>query len=103
MIRWRFACRPLRRPFVPVYMITGEKEMADHEARLVRLEEGMYFQEQRLEALHEALVRQQRQLDDMERQLAEACLLLRLLREQFGEQGLGPENALPPHYMPERY
>ena len=76
--------------------------MADHEERLTRLEESMYFQEQRLEALNEALV-QQRQLDDMERQLAEACQLLRLLREQMSEQGNGPANELPPHYMPERY
>lgn len=84
-------------------MISEDREMADHEERLVRLEETMYFQEQRLEALHEALVLQQRRLDGMERQLEEACLLLRLLREQLGAQGLGPENALPPHYMPERY
>lgn len=77
--------------------------MADHEERLTRLEESMYFQEQRLEALNEALVQQQRQLDDMERRLAEACQLLRLLREQVSEQGNGPAKELPPHYMPERY
>lgn len=76
---------------------------ARDEERLNRLEERVYFQERQLEALNEALVRQQSQLDETEKRLADACLMIRVLRELLGQQGEGPENALPPHYMPERY
>lgn len=76
---------------------------ARDEERLNRLEERVYFQEQELEALNGALVRQQAQLDEAEKRLADACLMIRVLRELLHQQGEGPENALPPHYMPERY
>lgn len=76
---------------------------ARDEERLNRLEERVYFQERQLEDLNEALVRQQVQLDETEKRLADACLVIRVLREWLGQQGDGPENALPPHYMPERY
>ena len=56
------------------------------EGRIARLEETAFFQEERLKELDSALTAQQAQLDAMERQLADT-----------------PENALPPHSMPERY
>ena len=43
---------------------------------------------------------QQTQLDKVERDLADALAVIRLLREKLAEQ---PENTLPPHFMPERY
>lgn len=74
--------------------------MRDTEGRLSRLEEELFFQESRLEALNTALTAQQAQLDKVESQLAEAVILLRILREKLEDGG---DNALPPHFMPERY
>ena len=70
------------------------------EGRLARLEETAFFQEERLRELDSALTAQQAQLDAMERQLADVRSLARSLRDKLAD---APENALPPHSMPERY
>lgn len=68
--------------------------------RLIRLEENAFFQEERLKALDAALTDQQRQLDALERQLAQLRAITRALRDKLADS---PEDALPPHFMPERY
>ena len=68
--------------------------------RLDRLEEQTYFQERNLGQLHEALLTQQKAIDQLERRLAEAESTIAGLRELLQDGG---ENALPPHFMPERY
>ena len=68
--------------------------------RLTRLEELTFFQEERLKSLDAALTAQQRQIDKLEKDFADATSVIRLLREKLGDQ---PENALPPHSMPERW
>ena len=70
------------------------------EGRIARLEETAFFQEERLRELDSALTAQQAQLDAMERQLADLGALARSLRDKLAD---APENALPPHSMPERY
>ncbi|MDY0202901.1 MAG: SlyX family protein [Desulfovibrio desulfuricans] len=70
------------------------------EDRLTRLEELTFFQEERIEKLDAALTAQQTQLDAVERELADARLVIRSLRDKLAQQ---PENALPPHFMPERW
>ena len=70
------------------------------EDRLTRLEELTFFQEERIEKLDAALTAQQTQLDAVERELAEARLVIRSLRDKLAQQ---PENTLPPHFMPERW
>lgn len=70
------------------------------EGRLARLEETAFFQEERLRELDAALTAQQTQLDAMERQLADLGALARSLRDKLAD---APENALPPHSLPERY
>lgn len=71
------------------------------EDRLTRLEELTFFQEERIEKLDAALTAQQTQLDAVERELADARLVIRsLLRDKLAQQ---PENTLPPHFMPERW
>lgn len=70
------------------------------DARLARLEETAFFQEERLQELDAALTAQQAQMDAMERQLADLRALARALHQKLTET---PENALPPHFMPERY
>ena len=70
------------------------------EGRLARLEETAFFQEERLRELDSALTAQQAQLDAMERQLADLRSLARSLRDKLAD---APENALPPHSVPERY
>lgn len=70
------------------------------EGRIARLEETAFFQEERLKELDSALTAQQAQLDAMERQLADLGALARSLRDKLAD---APENALPPHSMPERY
>lgn len=77
----------------------GEK-MSDVEIRLTRLEELSFFQEEQLKELNAALTAQQEQLDRLEQQMSDALVLLRLLRDKLADQ---PENAPPPHFMPERY
>ena len=74
--------------------------MPDLEQRLTRLEELNFFQEQRLKELDAARTAQQSQLDTVEKELADALAVIRLLREKLSEQ---PDNSLPPHFMPERY
>lgn len=68
------------------------------EDRLTRLEELTFFQEERIEKLDAALTAQQTQLDAVERELADARLVIRSLRDKLAQQ---PENTLPPHFMPE--
>ncbi|ATD80241.1 MULTISPECIES: SlyX family protein [Desulfovibrio] len=70
------------------------------EDRLTRLEELTFFQEERIEKLDAALTAQQTQLDAVERELADARLVIRSLRDKLAQQ---PENTLPPHFMPERW
>ncbi|WP_291439302.1 SlyX family protein [Desulfovibrio sp.] len=70
------------------------------EDRLTRLEELTFFQEERIEKLDAALTAQQTQLDAVERELADARLVIRALRDKLTQQ---PENTLPPHFMPERW
>ena len=74
--------------------------MHDVEERLARLEELTYFQDERLKTLDAALTAQQAQVDRLEKHLAAAAALIRSLRDQIGDK---PENALPPHFMPERW
>ena len=74
--------------------------MSDVEIRLTRLEELSFFQEEQLKELNAALTAQQEQLDRLEQQMSDALVLLRLLRDKLADQ---PENAPPPHFMPERY
>ena len=69
-----------------------------NEDRLTRLEELTFFQEERLKELDAALAAQQRQLDRLEKNFADATSVIRQLREKLGDQ---PENALPPHSVPE--
>lgn len=70
------------------------------EGRIARLEETAFFQEERLKELDSALTAQQAQLDAMERQLGDLGALARNLRDKLAD---APENALPPHSLPERY
>ena len=70
------------------------------EDRIARLEELTFFQEERLKELDSALAAQQRQLDRVEKELANSAAVVRLLREKLQDQ---PDNALPPHFMPERW
>ncbi|MBD5416454.1 MAG: SlyX family protein [Desulfovibrio sp.] len=70
------------------------------EGRIARLEETAFFQEERLKELDSALTAQQAQLDAIERQLADLGALARSLRDKLAD---APENALPPHSLPERY
>lgn len=74
--------------------------MLDAEERLTRLEELNFFQEEQLKELNAALTAQQGQLDRLEQQLSDALAMIRLLRDKSADQ---PENAPPPHFMPERY
>lgn len=74
--------------------------MPDAEVRLTRLEELSFFQEEQLKELNAALTAQQAQLDRLEQQLSDALAIIRLLRDKLADQ---PENAPPPHFMPERY
>ncbi|WP_298033477.1 SlyX family protein [uncultured Desulfovibrio sp.] len=74
--------------------------MPDLAQRLTRLEELNFFQEQRLKELDVALLTQQSQLDTLEKKVADALAVIRLLQEKLSEQ---PDNSLPPHFMPERY
>ena len=69
------------------------------EGRIARLEETAFFQEERLKELDSALTAQQAQLDAIERQLADLGALARSLRDKLAD---APENALPPHSLPER-
>ena len=64
------------------------------EDRLTRLEELTFFQEERIEKLDAALTAQQTQLDAVERELADARLVLLSLRDKLAQQ---PEKSLPPH------
>lgn len=73
---------------------------ADDDARVTRLEELTFFQEERLRALDAALTAQQLQLDKLEHDMAKAVNVIRALREKLEQQ---PDNALPPHFMPERW
>ena len=73
--------------------------MPDPEQRLTRLEELASFRKNS-SGNNAALTAQQTQLDKVERDLADALAVIRLLRELASEQ---PENTLPPHFMPERY
>lgn len=68
--------------------------------RLTRLEELTFFQEERLRALDAALTAQQLQMDRLEHDMAKATTVIRALREKLEQQ---PDNALPPHFMPERW
>lgn len=84
-------------------LTAGDAADASQEAlvrRLIRLEENAFFQEERLKALDAALTDQQRQLDALERQLAQLRAITRALRDKLADS---PEDALPPHFMPERY
>ena len=72
----------------------------DDDARVTKLEELTFFQEERLRALDAALTAQQLQMDRLEHDLAKASVLIRALREKLEQQ---PDNALPPHFMPERW
>lgn len=60
--------------------------MPDPEQRLARLEELSFFQEEQLRQLNAALTAQQTQLDKVERDLADALAVIRLLREKLAEQ-----------------
>ena len=73
----------------------------DAREKINRLEEQSWFQERLLSQLNEALTLQQKQLDAAEKRIA---LLESRVREILlsAPQDV-PENALPPHYMPERY
>ena len=72
----------------------------DDDARVTRLEELTFFQEERLRALDAALTAQQLQLDRLEQEMAKAGGVIRALRDKLEQQ---PDNALPPHFMPERW
>lgn len=74
--------------------------LSSDDDRLTRLEELTFFQEERIKALDAALTAQQHQMDKLEQDFADAASIIRLLREKLGDQ---PENALPPHSMPERW
>ncbi len=74
--------------------------MRDSETRLISLEELTFFQEERIAALDATVTAQQLQMEKLEKELAEAVAAIRRLREQLREI---PENALPPHSMPERW
>lgn len=74
--------------------------MPNAEERLSRLEELGFFHEKQLKELNAALTAQQGQLDRLEQQVSDALAVIRLLRDKLAEQ---PENAPPPHFMPERY
>ena len=70
---------------------------ANIEERLVRLEEGLFFQDRLLRNLNIALTEQQRQLDQME-------VVLGGLREKVAglsdlvDAANAPANTPPPHY-----
>ena len=78
--------------------MTGPLNSVDD--RLTRLEELTFFQEERIKQLDAALTAQQMQLDKLEQDFSDATSVIRVLREKLGDQ---PENALPPHSMPERW
>ena len=76
-------------------------EGMDAREKIDRLEEQSWFQERLLSQLNEALTLQQKQLDAAEKRIA---LLESRVRELLlSTPQDAPENALPPHYMPERY
>ena len=68
--------------------------------RLARLEEQLYFQEHAIQELNDALLAQQRQMDAMEHALKIMAEREQKLLDLLADR---PENAMPPHYMPERY
>lgn len=76
------------------------RPLTSDDDRLTRLEELTFFQEERIRELDAALTAQQLQLDKLEQDFSDATSVIRLLREKLGDQ---PENALPPHSMPERW
>ncbi|MBP3730703.1 MAG: SlyX family protein [Mailhella sp.] len=73
----------------------------DAQEKIARLEELSWFQEKLLAQLNEALTGQQRQLDMMEKRLLRLEEHVSML--MLDAQQEAPVNALPPHYMPERY
>ena len=73
----------------------------DTQEKIVRLEEQSWFQERLLSQLNEALTLQQKQLDAAEKRIA--LLETRVRELLLSAPQDAPENALPPHYMPERY
>lgn len=72
----------------------------DVERKTARLEEQVYFQERLLSQLNDALTSQQKQLDALEKRVKELEGILNAILEAVRD---APENALPPHFMPERY
>lgn len=68
--------------------------------RLARIEEQLYFQEHTIQELNDALLAQQRQMDAMEHALKIMAEREQKLLDMLADR---PENAMPPHYMPERY
>ena len=76
-------------------------EGMDQKEKIVRLEEQSWFQERLLSQLNEALTLQQKQLDAAERRIAQLEARVRELLLSMPQDA--PENALPPHHMPERY
>ena len=58
--------------------------------RLARLEEQLYFQEHAIQELNDAMEHALKIMAEREQKL------LDMLADR-------PENAMPPHYMPERY
>jgi uncharacterized coiled-coil protein SlyX len=71
-------------------------ECADHESRLVALEERLTFQQRQMDEMKTVVLEHRRELDRMTSELAQCRSGLELLRQMGGGENLPHEK--PPHY-----
>ena len=74
--------------------------MQETESRLIRLEEGQYFQETLLKDLDSALRAQQNEINQLEHVVASMRTEILILKELLAAKG---ESVRPPHYLPEEF
>ena len=82
-------------------MNSGEIPNGDLEARIIRLEESLWFQERKLEDLDQLVTELHAQQNALARQMEEMGKLIRQMRDVLDAQsrhGQAAEPA-PPHYQ----
>lgn len=78
----------------------SEISLSDIEARLVRLEEGLWFQEKNLKELDGFVQELQKRQTSLSRQIEQNRSLIINMRDALESRSLGdPRAEVPPHYQ----
>lgn len=81
-------------------MDKNEVSLSDIEARLVRLEEGLWFQEKNLKELDGFVQELQKRQNSLARQIEQNRNLIINMRDALEARGSGdPLAEIPPHYQ----